>query len=79
MTNKKFIKPVLIISTITLLIIGIIVTKNIAKAEQSGFSPESGVTSYIKSLYTTLQGLNYGFDTDDPDWGTYWNRIKTAA
>jgi len=79
MTNKKFIKPVLIISIITLLIVGIVATKNFAKAEQSGSSPESGVTSYIKSLYSTLQGLNYGFDEDDPSWGTYWNRIKTAA
>lgn len=48
-------------------------------AEQSGSSPESGITSYTKSLYTTLQTAGYGSDTNTPDWGTYWNRISTAA
>lgn len=48
-------------------------------AEQSGSSPESGITSYTKSLYTTLQAAGYGSDTNTPNWGTYWNRISTAA
>jgi hypothetical protein len=52
---------------------------HIVKAEQSGSTPESGVVSRIKTLYTDLQGLTFGADTDTPDWGTYWNRIKTAA
>ncbi|MEI6144168.1 MAG: DUF1566 domain-containing protein [Candidatus Berkelbacteria bacterium] len=48
-------------------------------AEQSGSTPESGVTSRMKTLYTDLTGLTFGSDSDTPDWGTYWNRIKTAA
>lgn len=48
-------------------------------AEQSGGSPESGVTSRIKSLYDDLVALSYGSDVDAPDWGAYWNRIKTSA
>ena len=50
-----------------------------AYAEQSIGTPDSGVTSYTKSLYTTLQAAGYGSDTNTPDWGTYWNRISTAA
>ncbi|MCX6810285.1 MAG: DUF1566 domain-containing protein [Candidatus Berkelbacteria bacterium] len=48
-------------------------------AEQSGSTPESNATSRIKTLYTDLTSLTYGSDTDTPDWGAYWNRIKTAA
>ena len=50
-----------------------------AYGEQSSGSPESGSTSYIKSLYTSLQTSGYGSDAASPDWGTYWNRVKTAA
>ena len=47
--------------------------------EQSGGAPESGSTSYIQSLYTDLQTSTYGSDTATPSWGTYLNRLKTAA
>jgi hypothetical protein len=47
--------------------------------EQVGGAPESGSTSYIKSLYTALQTSGFGSDTASPDWGTYWNRLKTSA
>jgi hypothetical protein len=50
-----------------------------AYGEQAGGAPESGSTSYIKSLYTSLQTSGYGSDTAAPDWGTYWNRLKTSA
>lgn len=50
-----------------------------AYGEQVGGAPESGSTSYIQSLYTSLQTSGYGSDTASPDWGTYWNRLKTAA
>ena len=50
-----------------------------AYGEQASGSPESGSTSYIKSLYTALQTSGYGSDTASPDWGTYWNRLKTSA
>lgn len=53
-------------------------------AEQSGSSPESGVTSRIKIAYDWLvaKGDNYG-STDATDWsnnwGSMWNRILEAA
>ena len=50
-----------------------------AYGEQSGSSPESGATSYIRSLYDSLQTAGFGNDAASPDWGTTWNRIKTAA
>ena len=50
-----------------------------AYGEQSAGTSESGSTSYIKSLYTDLQTSSYGSDSATPDWGSYWNRIKTAA
>jgi len=34
-----------------------------AYGEQSSGSPESGSTSYIQSLYTSLQTSGYGSDT----------------
>ncbi len=53
-------------------------------AEQSGSSPESGVTSRIKTAYDWLvaKGANYGA-TDASDWsnnwGSIWNRIMESA
>jgi hypothetical protein len=78
--NKKFVKPT-IIGVMALAIIGGALSfgLNHTKAEQSGSTPESGVTSRILSLYNDLTGLTYGSDSDTPDWGAYWNRIKTAA
>jgi len=49
------------------------------RAEISGGSNESNSTSRIKTLYNELNALSYGTDTDNPSWGTIWNRIKTAA
>lgn len=52
----------------------------IVYAEQSGGSPESGVTSRIKTLYDNLVILGFGSDIDIiNNWGAYWNRIKSAA
>lgn len=51
----------------------------IVYAEQTGGSPESGIASRIKTLYDDLVVLGYGTDIDVPDWGAFWNRIKTAA
>lgn len=64
---------VLIISTI-----GFFKLSNVL-AEKVGDSPESGATSRIVALYNELTALGFGSDTDAPDWGTIWNRIKTAA
>ena len=74
----------ILISVFIGLLIGILGTylfnsAKMALAEQSGGSPESGVTSRIKTLYDNLVVLGFGSDVDIPDWGAYWNRIKTAA
>jgi len=50
-----------------------------AYGEQVGGAPESNSTSYIQTLYTDLEDSNFGSDSADPNWGTYWNRLKTAA
>lgn len=78
--KEKFIKFTLtiVVSVFIVSILGLVVFKS-AQAETSGSSPESGVVSRIKTLYTTLQIATYGSDTDSPDWGAYWNRIKTAS
>ena len=67
MNKKKFLKP-MIVSLFVLVLIGGAITWRLAtaRAEQSGSSPESGVTSYIKTLYTDLTTLTYGTDTDTP-------------
>ena len=54
------------------------------KAEQTGSSPDSGVTSKLKQAYDFLdtKGTNYG-DSQTSSWkrssGTYWNRIMYSA
>ncbi len=50
-----------------------------AYGEQGGGSPTSPTTSYIKTVYDTAQTAGYGSDTNTPDWGSYWNRVSTAA
>ena len=50
-----------------------------AYGEQVAGSSESGSDSYVQSLYTALQTSGLGSDTASPDWGTYWNRLKTSA
>jgi len=50
-------------------------------AEQSGSSPESGATSYIKATYDSIVALGHGSVAAGAwgDWGSYWNRIRSAA
>lgn len=50
-------------------------------AEQSGDTPESGVTSYIKQIYDSLVSLGHGSDGAGAwgDWGDFWNRIRSAG
>ena len=57
-----------------------------AQAEQLPGTPDSGVKSRITELYDALVAQNKGSDTDvsgltaaPGDWGSKWNRIKTAA
>ena len=61
------------------LTLGLAMWASYAYGEQVGGAPESGSTSYIQSLYTSLQTSGFGSDSADPDWGTYWNRLNTAA
>ncbi|OQB04426.1 MAG: hypothetical protein BWY19_01197 [bacterium ADurb.Bin212] len=80
MNKKNILKPFLI-SLFAVIVIGGIATTvqlNSAKAEVIG-DRDSGVTSRIKTIYDELVSLNYGSDTDSPDWGPLWNRIKTAT
>lgn len=53
----------------------------ISKAEQSGGTPNSGVTSRIKTIYDALSASSYGSDAAGGwgNWGAYWNRIYSAA
>lgn len=64
-----------------ILIGGITIGITIARAEQSGGSPESGATSRIKTIYDSLVALSHGADAAGGwgDWGAYWNRIRSAA
>ena len=50
-------------------------------AEQSGSSPDSGATSYIKAVYDSITTLGHGSVSAGAwgDWGAYWNRIRSAA
>ena len=61
------------------IVISLAMWASYAHGEQVGGAPESGSTSYIKSLYTALQTAGYGSDINTPNWGTYWNRISTSA
>jgi hypothetical protein len=53
----------------------------IAKAEQSGGSPESGATSRLKTIYNSLVALGHGSDAAGSwgDWGAFLNRIRSAG
>ena len=62
-----------------ILTLGLAMWASYVYGEQSGGAPESGSDSYIQSLYTDLQTSGFGDDNADPDWGTYWNRLNTAA
>lgn len=76
--------PLLVTSFFIFLVLISTHSPHITYAEQSGSSPESGVTSRIKEAYDWLvaKGANYG-SSDALDWtnnwGTYWNRIMEAA
>ena len=76
--NKKIVISVLVTFLATLLIS---VPTTAVLAEQSGDTPDSGVTSYIKQIYQSLVTLTYGSDTagDWGNWGAFWNRIRSAA
>lgn len=76
--QKKIVISVLVTFLATLLIS---VPTTAVLAEQSGDTPDSGVTSYIKQIYDSLVTLTYGSDAGGGwgNWGAMWNRIRSAA
>ena len=69
------------IITIIFIFFGLLQVKTFVLAEQSGSSPESGVTSRIKTIYDSLVSLTHGSDSAGGwgNWGVMWNRIRSAA
>lgn len=66
---------------VMLSLVSLVAVKTTVLAEQSGSSPESGVTSRIKTIYDSLSLLGHGSDTAGGwgDWGSMWNRIRSAG
>lgn len=79
--NKKTVVSVTISVFVTVLLVAPISFRTGVIAEQSGDTPESGVTSYIKQIYQSLVGLGYGSDSAGSwgNWGAFWNRIRSAG
>lgn len=76
---KKLITLVLLVSLFSCLLV--VMVKTTVLAETSGASPESGTTSRIKAVYTYLNSLGHGSDSAGSwgDWGSMWNRIRSAG
>jgi hypothetical protein len=72
-------RKITVLFFIGLLIGGVSFTVGIVWAEQSGSSPDSGATSYIKQIYDLYISYNQGSDSSGSwgDWGSYWNRIRS--
>lgn len=79
--NKKILFSVLVTFLTTMFVVFPLGVKTGVLAEQSGDTPESGVTSYIKQVYDSLVSLGHGSDSAGGwgDWGAFWNRIKSAG
>ena len=54
---------------------------NAVLAEQSGSSPESGTTSKLKGLYSSVTTLGFGSDAAGSfgNLGSVWNRVYSAS
>jgi len=67
------------------IVVSILNYTRFAAAEQSGFSPDSGETSRIITVYNSLSSLTHGSDADGGwggSWGVqgaYWNRTRSAG
>lgn len=74
-------KLITILVSAIVLATGVLVGSSYVLAEQSGSSPESGVTSYFKATYDSIVALSHGSVAAGAwgDWGAYWNRIRSAA
>lgn len=77
--KRKFI---IIIFSVVFWIGSLIFLSGTVLAEQlPGTTPNSGVDSRIKAIYSALHDLGYGSDGDGSwgDWGAFWNRIRSAS
>lgn len=79
--KKLFKSTILVISLLVIFGFFAFTFQHAVFAEQSGSSPESGATSRIKTIYNSLVALSHGSESAGGwgDWGTYWNRIRSAA
>ena len=79
--SKKIILAWMLSLVVTLIVAFPLGVKTGVLAEQSGDTPESGVTSYIKQIYDSLVSLGHGSDSAGAwgDWGEFWNRIRSAG
>jgi hypothetical protein len=77
MKKLKVIIPVIAIAIIS----GFISIGYVLAEKPTADTPESGATSYIKATYDSIVALSHGSVAAGAwgDWGSYWNRIRSAA
>ena len=75
------IKPFGIVVVLTLGVLCLFRFSQIVLAEQVGSSPESGVSSRIKTIYDSLTSSSFGSTSAGAwgDWGSMWNKIYSAS
>lgn len=63
------------------IILGFVSISYVLAEKPTGDTPESGATSYIKATYDSIVALGHGSVAAGAwgDWGSYWNRIRSAA
>ena len=69
-------KKTIIISTLTFFL-GMLTIQSFNYFLKADTTPDSGSTSRLRELYDSLVTLDHGDESGD--WGTIWNRIKSAA
>ena len=70
-----------IVLVLFLLVLSLFSFTQLALAEQMGSSPESGVSSRIKTIYDSLTSSSFGSTSAGAwgDWGSMWNKIYSAS
>lgn len=63
------------------IILGFVSISYVLAEKPTDDTPESGATSYIKATYDSIVALGHGSVAAGAwgDWGSYWNRIRSAA
>jgi hypothetical protein len=77
MKKLNVIVPIIAVAIIS----GLISISYVLAEKPTGDTPESGATSYIKATYDSIVALGHGSVAAGAwgDWGSYWNRIRSAA